>query len=66
MANKPSWWPKNPYPEDIFPMTREEYVEAVPDPHLRTAITGCLARWAWDVASKMIWDAWQREEAPDA
>lgn len=54
--NKPDWWPKNPYPESIFPMTTDEYVKSVPDEHLRSAISGCLARWAWGVASDMIWD----------
>ena len=62
MSEKPSWWPQNPYPEDIFTMTREQYIEAVPDPGLRTAITGCLARWAWGVASDMIWDALRAEQ----
>src|SRR3990167_5563364 len=52
---KPDWWPENPYPEDIFPMTTKDYVEAIPDPKLRTAVSGCIGRWAWDVAADMIW-----------
>ena len=53
--DKPTWWPENPYPESIFPMTIEEYVDAVPDPKLRTAISGCMARFGWKVASDQIW-----------
>ena len=65
MSNKPDWWPESPYPEDVFPMTTEQYVEAVPDSHLRSAISGHLARWAWSVAEEMIWEAMQlaQEEA---
>lgn len=54
--SKPSWWPQNPYPEDIFPMTVKNYVQLVPDPHTRTALGGCLGRLFWDIASEMIWD----------
>jgi len=53
-AERPDWWPENPWPDDIFPMTLEEYVEAIPDPHLRSAISGNLARWAFEVTSDMI------------
>jgi hypothetical protein len=59
-SERPWWWPENPYPEDIFPMTIDEYVAAIPDPHLRTAISGCLARFGWRIAETQIWDAWQR------
>ena len=55
--NKPGWWPQNPYPQDIFTMTREEYVKAVPDPALRTAISGCLGRLFWEICSESIWNA---------
>ena len=54
--NKPSWWPKNPYPESIFPMPREKYPEIVPDPMTRTGLSGMLGREFWDIASKSIWD----------
>lgn len=57
---KPEWWPKNPYPESIFPMPREEYPEIVPDPHLRTALSGMLGREFWGIASDSIWDAVQQ------
>ena len=63
--SKLDWWPKNPYPEDIFPMSIEEYIKAIPDGNLRAAVSGYLARWAWDVASGMIWDAWQEEKSDE-
>ena len=59
MADKPDWWPKNPYPEDIFPATVADYVKAVPDESLRTALSGALGRRFWSIASDAIWDAWQ-------
>jgi hypothetical protein len=61
---KPEWWPRNPYPDDIFPMTRPEYADVVPDPHTRTALSGMLGREFWEIASDAIWEAWQnhREE----
>jgi hypothetical protein len=55
--SKPSWWPSNPYPEDIFPMQRSEYVLIVPDPNTRGALSGCLGRLFWEMASDMIWEA---------
>ena len=51
---KPEWWPENPYSEIIFTMTTEQYCEAIPDGHLRTAISGYLMRSGWNVASEMI------------
>uniref|UniRef100_A0A6M3LR61 Uncharacterized protein n=1 Tax=viral metagenome TaxID=1070528 RepID=A0A6M3LR61_9ZZZZ len=53
----PEWWPENPYPESIFPMTDKEYLEAVPNPNLRTAISGFLYRAGWLVATKQISEA---------
>ena len=55
-TNKPEWWPENPYPDDIFPMTDEEYVAAVPDEKLRTSISGCLGRMFWNIASQSIFE----------
>lgn len=52
---KPDWWPECPYPEEVFPMKRERYAEIVPDPDLRTALSGCLGREFWNIASEMIW-----------
>lgn len=54
---KPNWWPKNPYPESVFPMPEERYPEIVPDPDLRTALSGMLGRRFWNIASEMIWAA---------
>lgn len=53
---KPKWWPKNPYPETIFVMKRERYPEIVPDPDLRTGLSGMLGREFWDIASETIWE----------
>lgn len=55
---KPEWWPRNPYPENVFPMKTEEYVKAVPDPHLRAAISGCLGRHFWQLCEEEIWRRW--------
>ncbi len=51
---KPEWWPECPWPETVFSMTEEEYVNAVPDPATRTAISGFLMRRGWEVASQDI------------
>ena len=51
---RPSWWPKNPYPESFFPMTVDEYVQKISDRQLRTAVSGCVARWQFEVASDLI------------
>lgn len=56
MSDKPTFWPKNPYPEDIFPMKRERYAEIVPDPDVRTALSGMLGRVFWEIASEEIWN----------
>jgi len=68
MSNpKPNWWPQNPYPEDIFVMKRDRYPEIVPDDMTRTALSGCLGREFWEIASNMIWTALQnhREDMED-
>lgn len=57
---KPEWWPKNPYPKDIFPMEESRYAEIVPNKELRTALSGMLGRRFWEVASDMIWVAYQQ------
>lgn len=59
---KPRWWPKNPYPRDIFPMPEGRYAEIVPDPDLRTALSGMLGRRFWDAASEAIWEAMLRAD----
>lgn len=58
--DKPSWWPSNPYPADIFVMPRSRYAEIVPDPDLRTGLSGMLGREFWDIASDAIWAAMQQ------
>lgn len=60
----PAWWPKNPYPEDIFTGTRDDYVKAIPDERLRTKCSGFLGREFWQIASDDIFDAMQ-EHAED-
>ena len=57
MDTKPDWWPTNPYPVSVFPMPRERYPEIVPDPELRTSLSGMLGREFWDIASEAIWAA---------
>lgn len=59
MKKKPKWWPKNPYPEKIFPMKRDKYPEIVPDKCIRTALSGMLGREFWEIASNDIWRAVQ-------
>ena len=63
---KPDWWPKNPYPSDIFPMRRDQYAEIVPDPVERTRLSGMLGREFWEIASEMIWNAMQTSQSEDA
>ena len=54
--DKPDWWPKNPYPEDVFPMKQEDYSKIIPDKYKLAALSGMLGRLFWDIASDMIWD----------
>ena len=58
----PDWFPENPYPESVFPMTVDEYVEAIPDPKLRTAISGCLGRHFWQLAANAIYKVIKERE----
>lgn len=58
----PDWFPKNPYPVSVFSMTDDEYVAAIPDTRLRTAISGYLGRVFWDIASKKIAEAYQADQ----
>jgi hypothetical protein len=41
--------PQNPYPEDIFTFTIEDYVKAIPDEHLRTGISGAVGRYVFNL-----------------
>ena len=54
--NKPDWWPKKPYPIDIFVMPQDQYQKIVPDSDVRTALAGMLGREFWDIASDEIWE----------
>ncbi len=54
---KPEWWPQCPYPESVFPLPKEKYEEIVPDPKMRTALSGMLGREFWNIASESIWEA---------
>jgi hypothetical protein len=38
-------------------MSEGRYLEIVPDPELRTALSGMLGRRFWDIASEAIWEA---------
>lgn len=58
MKPKPEWWPANPYPEDVFPLTCKEYSKMF-TPQMRSSVSGCLGRMFWDIASEQIWEAWQ-------
>ena len=51
------WWPTNPYPEHIFPMTDKGVIEVLPDGHIRTAVAGNLMRRGWNKASEDIYAA---------
>jgi hypothetical protein len=49
-----------PWPEDIFRMTIDQYVASVPDPKLRTAISGCLMRETWQRIERHLGAAIER------
>jgi hypothetical protein len=51
------WWHETPYPEGIWPMTETDFIRAVPDPRLRTAISGYLMRAGWRPAAMTIKEA---------
>lgn len=59
---KPTWWPKNPYPREVFPMPPAYYAAIVPSDVLRTGISGLLGREFWDIASDAIWQAMCEQE----
>ena len=52
--SKPKWWPECPWPAEVWPMTQEDYIAAVPDPKLRTAISGFLMRRGWELCEEDI------------
>ena len=51
-----------PWPQSVWPFTIKEYIKAVPDEHLRTAISGFLMREGWLIARKELKDALERAE----
>ena len=59
---RPPWWPENPYPTTVFTMTEIEYKELEMDDLTKSRISGFIARWAWDLASTQILEAWGREQ----
>lgn len=63
---KPTWWPHDPYSRSMFTMNDEEYAVAVPDPFLRTRISGFLMGEGWRVTSDDIWNAMREEFDSDA
>jgi len=62
---KPNWWPVCPYPESVFTMKRERYPEIVPDPDVRTGLSGMLGREFWNIASEAIWEAFSEANPAD-
>jgi hypothetical protein len=52
---KPGWWPKCPWPKDVWVMSHIDYTKAVPDPKIRTAISGLLMRKGWEIAEEDIY-----------
>jgi len=56
MMNKPDWWPENPYPESVWPMTMDDVAYEIRDPDKLTAISGSMGRHFWNLASDDIWE----------
>lgn len=46
--------PECPWPESVWPMTEQQYCEAVPDEAMRTAISGFLMRLGWNEAMRQV------------
>jgi hypothetical protein len=64
-VRRPDWWPKNPYPDDIFIGRRDELVALIPDPVVRSKVGGIMGRLFWQIASDMIWDAMMSSQEGD-
>lgn len=56
---------QSPWPESIWTMTEDEYVKAVPDEKLRTAISGFLMREGWVIAKQEILAIVKADECED-
>ena len=59
MTKFPDWWPENLYPVEVFTMTDTEFEAALPDPIMRTRLSGYYGRLFWNIASKSILQAMQ-------
>ena len=46
----------------VFPLDISEYEKIVPGPNIRTALSGCLGRLFWEMASSAIWVAMKDED----
>lgn len=64
--DKPVWWPACPYSVEVFPLDLvKEYAEIVPDPDVRTALSGALGRLFWKLAELQIWERYQESLLDD-
>lgn len=63
--DKPGWWPDNPYFESAMDSIQSDadFVKAIPDPELRTAVAWYLSNRAWQLASDAIFERYQIEIA---
>ena len=59
--NELKWWPQNPYPKSVFPMPEEEYPKIVPNGKTRTALSGCLGRQFYGMATAACLEAIQKQ-----
>lgn len=50
----PHFWPQNPYPKSIFSGEMDTYINAMPDEALRTACSGIVGGFFWQLASDSI------------
>lgn len=46
-------------------MDLERYPEIVPDPDVRTALSGALGRFFWELAERQIWERYQESLLDD-
>ena len=57
LARIEACFPENPYPKSVFPMTEDEYVKEIPDPHTRTAISGFMGRFVFEATKRRFLEA---------
>jgi len=53
--------PECPWPKEVWPMTDDEYVQAIPDTKLRTAISGFLMRKGWETYRRQLKEQLEEE-----